>query len=174
MYVAPQHALALASSFGAPAGNIDSLAGRGRVQIGYAASFIEWFSEEGKRLSGDYMDAGTKRAMTILQPVGVCAAITPWNFPAAMITRKAAAALAAGCTIVVKPDPQTPLSALALAELAERAGIPHGVLNVVTTVDTEEVGDELTTNPAVRKVSFTGSTRVGKILMEKVRSVDCD
>ena len=128
-------------------------------EIGYAASFIEWFAEEAKRVSGDVMASPERgrRILTLEQPVGVCAAITPWNFPAAMITRKVAAALAAGCTMVVKPAEQTPLTALALAALAERAEIPAGVFNVVIG-DAREVGGELSRNPLVRKITFTGST----------------
>ena len=139
-----------------------------RGEIQYAASFIEWFAEEGKRIYGDTIpphQAG-KRILVLKQPVGVCAAITPWNFPAAMITRKAGAALAAGCTLVVKPAAETPLSALALAELGERAGIPSGVLNVVTG-RASVIGAELTSNPTVRKLSFTGSTEVGRLLMRQ-------
>ncbi|HET9864702.1 MAG TPA: NAD-dependent succinate-semialdehyde dehydrogenase [Steroidobacteraceae bacterium] len=139
-----------------------------RGEIGYAASFIEWFAEEGKRLYGDIIPghAPDKRIMVLRQPVGVVAAITPWNFPAAMITRKAGPALAAGCSIVIKPAPQTPYSALAMAELAQRAGIPEGVLNVVTG-DAVAIGGEFTGNPKVRKISFTGSTQVGKLLMSQ-------
>lgn len=135
-------------------------------EIAYAASFVEWFAEEGKRIYGDTIPAQQRdnRIVVIKEPVGVCAAITPWNFPAAMITRKAAAALAAGCTMVVKPASATPFSALALAVLAERAGIPAGVLNVVTG-SAREIGGELTGNPLVRKLSFTGSTATGKHLM---------
>ena len=138
-------------------------------EIRYAAAFIEWFAEEGKRLYGDLIPAHheDKRLLVIRQPVGVVAAITPWNFPAAMITRKAGPALAAGCTIVVKPAIQTPFSALALAELATRAGIPAGVLNVLTGAGRGGIGTELTSNPHVRKISFTGSTPVGKTLMEQ-------
>ena len=137
-----------------------------RGEIAYAASFIEWFAEEGKRVYGDTIPGYTadRRILVLKEPVGVVAAITPWNFPAAMITRKAGAALAAGCTVVVKPASATPFSALALAELGERAGLPPGALNVVTG-DSGPIGKELTTNPAVRKVSFTGSTAVGKLLM---------
>jgi len=136
-------------------------------EVAYGASFIEWFAEEGKRLYGDVIPAhaGDKRIMTIKQGVGVVAAITPWNFPNAMITRKAGPALAAGCSIVIKPATETPLSALALAELADRAGFPKGVLNVVVGNKSREIGGEMTTNPKVRKVSFTGSTPVGKVLM---------
>src|SRR5688572_23025274 len=135
-------------------------------EIAYAASFIEWFAEEGKRVYGDIIPGhqADKRIMVLRQPIGVVAAITPWNFPAAMITRKAAPALAAGCTFVVKPAPQTPYSALAMAELAQRAGIPAGVFNVVTG-DAVAIGGEFTGNDKVRKVSFTGSTPVGKLLM---------
>jgi succinate-semialdehyde dehydrogenase/glutarate-semialdehyde dehydrogenase len=138
-----------------------------RGEVAYGASFIEWFAEEGKRVYGDVIPspAGDKRLVVIKQAVGVTAAITPWNFPIAMITRKVGPALAAGCTSVVKPAEATPLCALALAELGERAGIPAGVLNVVTTARPAAVGEELTSNPAVRKLSFTGSTPVGKRLM---------
>jgi succinate-semialdehyde dehydrogenase/glutarate-semialdehyde dehydrogenase len=137
-----------------------------RGEIGYAASFIEWFAEEAKRLYGDTIPspASDKRIFVIKQPIGVCAMITPWNFPAAMITRKAAPALAAGCTVVIKPASQTPLSALALADLAQRAGIPPGVINVVTG-SASAIGGELTSNPIVRKLSFTGSTEIGRQLM---------
>ncbi|WP_193075988.1 NADP-dependent succinate-semialdehyde dehydrogenase [Pseudomonas sp. FME51] len=137
-----------------------------RSEIVYAASFIEWFAEEAKRVYGDTIPGHQtdKRILVIKQPIGVTAAITPWNFPAAMITRKAGPALAAGCTMVLKPASQTPFSALALAELALRAGIPAGVLNVVTG-SAGEVGGELTSNPAVRKLSFTGSTEIGQQLM---------
>jgi len=137
-----------------------------RGEIAYAASFIEWFAEEGKRLYGDIIPghAPDKRIMVLRQPVGVVAAITPWNFPAAMITRKAAPALGAGCPIVIKPAPQTPFSALAMAELAQRAGIPAGVVNVITG-DAVAIGGEFTGNDKVRKLSFTGSTPVGKLLM---------
>jgi succinate-semialdehyde dehydrogenase/glutarate-semialdehyde dehydrogenase len=135
-------------------------------EIAYAASFVQWFAEEAKRVYGDTIPASSsdQRILVIRQPVGVCAAITPWNFPAAMITRKAAPALAAGCTIVVKPASQTPLTALALAELARRAGIPKGVLNVVTG-SASVIGKEITSSPTVRKLSFTGSTEVGRQLM---------
>jgi succinate-semialdehyde dehydrogenase/glutarate-semialdehyde dehydrogenase len=135
-------------------------------EIAYAASFIEWFAEEGKRIYGDVIPTfrGDSRVMVLRQPVGVAAAITPWNFPAAMITRKLGPALAAGCTFVCKPAPQTPFSALALAELAQRAGVPAGVFNIVTG-DAEQIGGELTRNPLVRKLSFTGSTAVGKKLI---------
>lgn len=137
-------------------------------EIAYAASFIEWFAEEGKRIYGDTIPGhqADKRLIVIKQPIGVTAAITPWNFPAAMITRKAGPALAAGCTMVLKPASQTPFSALALAELALRAGIPDGVFNVVTG-SASEVGNELTGNPLVRKLSFTGSTEIGRQLMQQ-------
>jgi succinate-semialdehyde dehydrogenase / glutarate-semialdehyde dehydrogenase len=136
-------------------------------EIAYGASFIEWFGEEGKRLYGDVIPPhqADRRLLVLRQPVGVVAAITPWNFPFAMITRKAGPALAAGCTFVVKPASQTPYSALAAAALAARAGVPAGVLNVVTGVDAAAIGGEMTSNPAVRKVTFTGSTAVGKKLM---------
>ncbi len=135
-------------------------------EIAYAASFIEWFAEEAKRVYGDTIPGHQpdKRLIVIKQPIGVTAAITPWNFPAAMITRKAGPALAAGCTMVIKPASQTPYSALALMVLAERAGIPKGVLSVVTG-SAGEVGGELTSNPIVRKLSFTGSTEIGRQLM---------
>ena len=135
-------------------------------EIVYAASFIEWFAEEAKRVYGDIIPphGADKRIVVIKEPIGVVAAITPWNFPAAMITRKCAPALAAGCPVVIKPATATPLSALALAELGERAGIPKGVLNVVTG-SAGDIGGELTSNPTVRKLSFTGSTEVGKTLM---------
>ena len=137
-----------------------------RGEIAYAASFLEWFAEEGKRLYGDVIPGHQvdKRILVLRQPIGVVAAITPWNFPAAMITRKAGPALAAGCTIVCKPATQTPYSALAMAELAERAGVPKGVLNVITG-SASEIGGEMTSNPIVRKLTFTGSTMVGKKLM---------
>jgi succinate-semialdehyde dehydrogenase/glutarate-semialdehyde dehydrogenase len=137
-----------------------------RGEIAYAASFIEWFGEEGKRVYGDTIPGYTadRRILVLKEPIGVVAAITPWNFPAAMITRKAGAALAAGCTVVVKPASATPFSALALAELGERAGLPPGAFNVITG-DSGAIGKELTTNPVVKKVSFTGSTEVGKQLM---------
>lgn len=135
-------------------------------EVAYAASFVEWFAEEAKRAYGETIPpvAADKRMLVIKQPIGVCAAITPWNFPAAMITRKVAPALAAGCTVVVKPAEQTPLTALALAELAHRAGFPAGVFNVITG-DPVTIGGELTANPTVRKLSFTGSTEVGRLLM---------
>lgn len=135
-------------------------------EIAYAASFLEWFSEEAKRVYGDVIPGhqADKRIMVLKQPIGVTAAVTPWNFPSAMITRKAGPALAAGCVMVLKPASQTPYSALALAELAERAGIPKGVFNVVTG-SAGEIGAELTSNPIVRKLSFTGSTEIGRQLM---------
>jgi succinate-semialdehyde dehydrogenase/glutarate-semialdehyde dehydrogenase len=137
-------------------------------EVVYAASFIEWFAEEGKRVYGDTIPQHQpdKRLVVTKEPVGVCAAITPWNFPSAMITRKVAPALAAGCTVVLKPAEQTPFSALALAELAERAGLPKGVMNIVTG-DPQPIGAELTSNPLVRKLSFTGSTAVGRLLMQQ-------
>jgi succinate-semialdehyde dehydrogenase/glutarate-semialdehyde dehydrogenase len=135
-------------------------------EIAYAASFIEWFAEEGKRVYGDTIPghSADKRIVVIKEPIGVCAAITPWNFPAAMITRKAGPALAAGCTMVVKPATATPFSALALAELGERAGIPAGVFSVITG-SAAAIGGEMTANPIVRKLTFTGSTEIGKQLM---------
>jgi len=136
-----------------------------RGEVAYGASYIEWFSEQAKRIDGDVIPGpgSDRRIVCIKQPVGVCAAITPWNFPNAMITRKAAPALAAGCSVVIKPASETPLSALALAELAHRAGIPAGVLNVVAG-SSGAIGGELTSNPTVRKLTFTGSTPVGKML----------
>lgn len=137
-----------------------------RGEIDYAASFIDWFAEEGRRVYGDVIPPhqADKRILVLKQPVGVCAAITPWNFPAAMITRKAGPALAAGCTMIVKPASATPFSALALAKLSQEAGIPAGVFNVVTG-KAQEVGDELIGNPTVRKLTFTGSTTTGKKLL---------
>ncbi len=142
--------------------------GESRGEIAYAASFIEWFAEEGKRVYGEIIPEPSRdrRIIVTKEPIGVCAAITPWNFPSAMITRKAGPALAAGCTMVVKPATSTPLSALALAELAERAGVPAGVFNVVTG-GSAAIGGEMTSNPIVRKLTFTGSTEVGKLLMEQ-------
>jgi succinate-semialdehyde dehydrogenase/glutarate-semialdehyde dehydrogenase len=139
-----------------------------RGEIAYAASFIEWFAEEGKRVYGDTIPTfqKDKRIVVIKEPIGVCAAITPWNFPAAMITRKAGPALAVGCTMVLKPASMTPYSALALAVLSERAGIPAGVFNVVCGAS-GAIGGEMTSNPIVRKVTFTGSTVVGKLLMQQ-------
>ncbi|WP_321944276.1 NAD-dependent succinate-semialdehyde dehydrogenase [Paraburkholderia tropica] len=143
-------------------------------EVAYGASFVEWFAEEARRVDGDVLQSprGDQRILVIRQPIGVCAAITPWNFPFAMITRKVAPALAAGCAIVVKPAEQTPLTALALAELARRAGVPAGVCNIVTA-DAQrsiEVGRVLTTDPRVHHVSFTGSTEVGRILLRQCAS----
>ena len=142
-----------------------------RGEIAYAASFIEWFAEESKRVYGDVINHPQpgKRIVVLKQPIGVVATITPWNFPAAMITRKCAPALAAGCPVVIRPASQTPFSALALAELADRAGIPPGVVNVVTG-PSGPMGAELTSNPTVRKLSFTGSTEIGKLLMSQCAS----
>ena len=139
-----------------------------KAEVAYAAAFIEWFAEEGKRVYGDVIPGHQpdKRLVVLRQPVGVVAAITPWNFPAAMITRKAGPALAAGCTFVCKPAMQTPYSALAMAELAERAGVPKGVFSVVTGSATA-IGGEMTSNPIVRKITFTGSTEIGKKLMQQ-------
>ncbi|MEZ5670743.1 MAG: NAD-dependent succinate-semialdehyde dehydrogenase [Alphaproteobacteria bacterium] len=139
-----------------------------RGEVTYGASFVEWFAEEAKRVYGDTIPtyARDRRILVLKEPVGVVAAITPWNFPIAMITRKCAPALAAGCTVVVKPASATPYCALALAALAERAGVPAGVINIVTG-GSAEVGGELTGNPIVRKLSFTGSTAVGKVLLEQ-------
>src|SRR5438270_4547203 len=139
-----------------------------RGEIAYGGAFIEWFAEEGKRAYGDVIPSpwADKRIVVMKQPVGVCALITPWNFPNAMITRKAGPALAAGCTVVIKPASQTPYSALALAELGERAGLPKGVLNILTG-DSKAIGNELCANPIVRKLSFTGSTETGRVLMRQ-------
>ncbi|HYL88747.1 MAG TPA: NADP-dependent succinate-semialdehyde dehydrogenase [Burkholderiales bacterium] len=139
-----------------------------RGEIAYGASFVEWFAEEAKRVYGDTIPSpwADKRIVVLKQPIGVAAMITPWNFPNAMITRKAGPALAAGCTVVLKPAEQTPFSALALAELAERAGMPKGVFNIITG-DAATIGRELCANPKVRKLSFTGSTEVGRILMRQ-------
>ena len=139
-----------------------------RGEIGYSASFLEWFSEEARRVYGETIPQHQhdKRLLVIKQPIGVCVAITPWNFPSAMITRKAAPALAAGCAVVVKPATQTPLSAFALCELAARAGVPPGVFNVVTG-RAGEIGTEMTSNPQVRHLSFTGSTEIGRLLMRQ-------
>ena len=139
-----------------------------RGEIAYGAAFIEWFSEEAKRVYGDTIPAhqADKRILVMKEPIGVCAAITPWNFPNAMITRKAGAALAVGCTMVIKPAKQTPFSALAIAELGERAGIPKGVLSVITG-SASAIGGELTSHPTVRKLTFTGSTEIGKLLMSQ-------
>lgn len=138
-----------------------------RGEVAYGAAYVEWFAEEAKRISGDVLssDSPDKRVLVLKQPIGVVAAITPWNYPSSMITRKVAPALAAGCTVVLKPAEDTPLSALALAELAARAGIPAGVFSIVTAKQGAEVGGEFTSNPLVRKISFTGSTAVGKLLM---------
>jgi len=140
-----------------------------RAEIEYGASFIEWFSEEAKRIYGDVIQSSRpdQRTIVVKKAVGVTAAITPWNFPSAMITRKAAPALAAGCAIVVKPSEETPLSALALAELARRAGFPAGIFNVLPTFNSVEVGDELTGNTIIKKLSFTESTKVGKLLLKQ-------
>jgi succinate-semialdehyde dehydrogenase/glutarate-semialdehyde dehydrogenase len=140
-----------------------------RGEILYAASFLQWFAEEGKRIYGDVIPSHgpDKRIVTLKQPIGVVAAITPWNFPSAMITRKVGPALAAGCPVVVKPASSTPLSALALAELADRAGFPAGVVNIVPSARASATGAELTGNPSVRKLSFTGSTEIGKLLMQQ-------
>lgn len=140
-----------------------------RGEVAYGASFVEWFAEEAKRTYGEHIPSPSpsNRLVTIRQPIGVVAAITPWNFPVAMITRKIAPALAAGCTVVLKPAEDTPLCALALADLAEQAGFPAGVVNIVTTSDPVAVGDTLTSHPLVRKVSFTGSTPVGKHILHQ-------
>jgi succinate-semialdehyde dehydrogenase/glutarate-semialdehyde dehydrogenase len=142
-----------------------------RGEVAYGASFVEWFAEQAKRVSGDIMASPNRanRMLVMREPIGVCAAITPWNFPNAMITRKVAPALAAGCTVVLKPAEQTPLSALALAELAERAGIPPGVLNIITADSDRSIaiGKVLCASPVVKKVTFTGSTAVGRILMQQ-------
>ncbi|MFH1805587.1 MAG: NAD-dependent succinate-semialdehyde dehydrogenase [Pseudomonadota bacterium] len=139
-----------------------------RGEIAYGSSFLQWFAEEAKRVYGDVIPsfASDKRVMVLKEPVGVCAAITPWNFPTAMITRKAAPALAVGCAMVVKPAMETPFSALAMAVLAERAGLPKGLLSIVTG-DAKEIGAEMTENPIVRKLTFTGSTPVGRLLMRQ-------
>ena len=139
-----------------------------RGEVTYAASFFEWFAEQGKRIEGDILEPPSPnlRILVTKEPIGVCAAITPWNFPAAMITRKVAPALAAGCPIVLKPAELTPFSALAMAELGERAGVPKGVFSVLTG-DSKAIGGELCANPTVRKLSFTGSTQVGRLLMEQ-------
>ena len=138
-------------------------------EVRYGASFVEWFAEEARRVYGDVIPGHgrDKRITVIKQPIGVVAAITPWNFPNAMITRKVAPALAAGCTVVIKPSELTPLSALALAELADQAGFPKGVLNIITTDEAPTIGNEFTSNPKVKKLSFTGSTKVGKILLKQ-------
>ena len=138
-------------------------------EIKYGASYIEWFAEEAKRVYGDVIPGQSRknRITVIKQPVGIVGAITPWNFPSAMITRKVAPALAAGCTVIVKPSEFTPLSALALAELSDRAGFPKGVINIVTTKDAASIGQSLTSNSKVKKISFTGSTPVGKIVLKQ-------
>ncbi|VEB24173.1 NAD-dependent succinate-semialdehyde dehydrogenase [Avibacterium volantium] len=143
-----------------------------RGEVLYGASFIQWFAEEAKRIQGDMLpsDKSNHRLMAMKQPVGVVAAITPWNFPNAMITRKSAPALAAGCAVVLKPAPETPLSALALAELASQAGLPKGLLNVIPTTQAVDVGKVLTESPIIRKLTFTGSTKVGKLLMAQSAS----
>lgn len=139
-----------------------------RGEVNYGASFLKWFAEEGKRVYGDVLPSTPdRRSIVIKQPVGVVAAITPWNFPIAMITRKVAPALAVGCSIVLKPAGETPLSALALAELAHRAGVPAGLINIITSKNSRAVGGEMTGNPIVKKLTFTGSTPVGKILIEQ-------
>lgn len=140
-----------------------------RAEILYAASFIEWFAEEAKRVYGDIVptNSNDRRLLTVKQPVGVVAAITPWNFPSAMLTRKVGPALASGCTVVLKPAKETPLSAMALVELSKRAGIPSGVINLVVGLSSREIGDELTANPKVKKLTFTGSTPVGKQLIKQ-------
>jgi succinate-semialdehyde dehydrogenase/glutarate-semialdehyde dehydrogenase len=155
-------AILLTSEMGKPLAEAEA-------EVRYGASFVEWFAEEGKRIYGDILPTHKShlRLMILKQPIGVVAAITPWNFPSAMITRKVAPALAAGCTVVVKPAEDTPLSALALAELAERAGFPAGVFNIVTGQDPVPIGHEMTSNPMVRKLSFTGSTEIGKLLMRQ-------
>ncbi len=143
-----------------------------RGEVAYGASFIEWFAEEGKRIYGDVIPTfgADKRVLVFKEPIGVVAAVTPWNFPNAMITRKAAPALAAGCTFLIKPPSETPLSAIALAELAHRAGIPNGVFNVITSKLASKVGKELTESALVRKFTFTGSTEIGKLLMAQCAS----
>ncbi|MDE0750453.1 MAG: NAD-dependent succinate-semialdehyde dehydrogenase [Acidimicrobiales bacterium] len=153
-------ALIMTSEMGKPIGE-------SRGEVVYAANFIDWFAEEGKRAYGEVIPTHdpTKRLLVLKQPVGVVSAITPWNFPQAMITRKVAPALAAGCASLVRPASETPLSALAAAELADRAGLPPGLLNVIPATDSPAVGRELTTNPTIRKISFTGSTPIGKLLL---------
>ena len=143
-----------------------------KAEVAYGASFISWFAEEGRRITGDILrpHQPDKRLMVLKQPVGVYAAITPWNFPIAMVTRKLAPGMAAGCAGILKPAKQTPLSALALAELAGRADIPKGVINVITTSDSTAAGKVLTTHPEVRKITFTGSTEVGRVLMQQAAS----
>lgn len=176
---AKERAAVLRKWFGLMLDNADDLAlimtleqgkplAEARGEVLYAASYLEWFAEEAKRVYGDMIPSPgrDRRVLVSKEPIGVCAAITPWNFPAAMITRKVGAALAAGCTIVVKPASQTPFSALALAVLAERAGIPAGVFSVVTG-SASEIGGEMTSNPTVRKLTFTGSTEIGRLLMKQ-------
>ena len=140
-----------------------------RGEIAYGASFIDWFAEEGRRITGDLLmpHQSDKRLMVLKQPIGVYAAITPWNFPNAMITRKIGPGMAAGCAGVIKPAKQTPLSALAMAELADRAGVPAGVVNVINGSSASEIGNELCSNPIVRKITFTGSTEIGRLLMKQ-------
>ena len=140
-----------------------------RGEVSYGASFIEWFAEEGRRVYGDTITSNnpTQRIVTLKQPIGVVAAITPWNFPNAMITRKVAPALAAGCTVILKPATETPLSALALVDLAERAGIPKGAFSVIAGNKARDIGGEMTSSPIVRKLTFTGSTEIGKVLMKQ-------
>lgn len=140
-----------------------------RGEIAYGASFIDWFAEEGRRITGDVLmpHQSDKRLMVLKQPIGVYAAITPWNFPNAMITRKIGPGMAAGCAGVIKPAKQTPLSALAMAELADRAGVPAGVMNVINGSSASAIGNELCSNPIVRKITFTGSTEVGRLLMKQ-------
>lgn len=144
-----------------------------RMEVSYAAEFLQWFAEEAPRMYGDTIPSAvrTNRIVTIRQPVGVCGLITPWNFPSAMITRKMGPALAAGCTIVAKAPAETPLSCLALAELAIRAGFPKGVINIITaSTNTAAIGEEMCTNPTIKKISFTGSTNIGKLLMKQCSS----
>lgn len=144
-----------------------------RTEVAYAAEFLQWFAEEAPRMYGDTIPSSvrTNRIVTIRQPVGVCGLITPWNFPSAMITRKMGPALAAGCTIVAKAPAETPLSSLALVELAIRAGFPKGVINIITaSANTAAIGEEMCTNPTIKKISFTGSTNVGKLLMKQCSS----
>lgn len=144
-----------------------------RAEVTYAAEFLQWFAEEAPRMYGDTIPSSvrTNRIVTIRQPIGVCGLITPWNFPSAMITRKMGPALAAGCTIVAKAPAETPLSCLALAELATRAGFPKGVINIITaSTNTAVIGEEMCTNPTIKKISFTGSTNVGKLLMKQCSS----
>ena len=143
-----------------------------RGEVSYGASFLEWFSEEARRNYGDIIPANTKdkRIMVLKQPIGVVAAITPWNFPLAMITRKIAPALAAGCTVIIKPPSETPLTGLAIVSLAEKAGFPPGVINIISSTDSKGIGKEMCENEKIRKLSFTGSTAVGKLLMQQSSS----